>query len=283
MKNISAYIISVLIVAFVVLSGCGRLDEAQTQADASKEYTFVVAADPQLFWGAIENWQQTIAEINNITPDFVVVCGDMTNKYGDEKEIAAYFETAKKLSPSIKLFHVAGNHDLPHDLKTASVELYEKSFGTPYYSFEHKKSLFIVLDSGLLKESNEEVKPLASEQMKWLKQLLADSDKKQFEHKFVFLHHPVILEKMDEPEEYFNLSVAMRNELLGLFNSHKVEFVFSGHLHQNRAVQAGNVELVVTASCGKALGDSDLGFRIVKVSPQTVEHSFYKLPDQSKR
>lgn len=284
MKIFSAHIkLTVLIITIIVLSGCASLNQGHQEVAASQEYTFVVASDPQPPWGAIENWQQTINEINKISPDFVIVCGDMTNDSRNEKEISAYFETAKELSPGIRLFHVPGNHDLLPEPSLASLELYKKHFGKPYYSFEHKKSLFIVLESSSFKSTATAATPLVAEQMRWLRQTLIDSDKKQFDHKFVFLHHPFVLEKINEEEEYFNLPVALRNELLEIFVSHNVEIVFSGHLHQNRAIKIENIELVVNGSCGKALADSDLGFRIVKVSAQGVEHSFYKLSDQSLR
>ena len=46
-------------------------------------------------------------------------------------------------------------------------------------------------------------------------------------------------------------------------------------------IKLKNIELIVNGSCGKVLGNSDLGFRIVKVSGNNIEHVFYKLPDQT--
>lgn len=278
--------------ATLLVSGCSKFtrqgsvsDLLSLEADVSEngKFTFVIAADPQPFWGAIENWKQTVTEINKVAPDFVIVCGDMTNVSGDEKEIKAYWEIANQLSPGIKLYHVAGNHDLHPDMKKEDVQLYKKNYGQLYYSFEHKNNLFIVFESTSLKSPSKETEQWRQEQFKWLKQTLVDSDKKDYANKFVFLHHPLILEKESEKEMYFNLPVPVRNKLLKLFRTHGVRIAFSGHLHQDRVVKLDDIELVTTGSCGKALGESDLGFRIVNVDGDKVEHNYVVLPDQSLR
>jgi len=279
-------ILSLKIIIFVLAFslGCSSPCPKSPVSNATKEYTFVVAADPQLFWGSIENWQQTIKEINKISPDFVVVCGDMTNTEGDANEIGAYWENAKKLSSGIKLYNVAGNHDIRAEHNRKDIDLYKKNYGSLYYSFIHKNSLFIILETGCMKNSNDGTNLyLAKKQIRWLGRILADSYKAGYLNRFVFLHHPIILGEINENEEYFNLPVEFRNELLDQCSSHNVKFIFSGHLHQNRITQFKDISLVTTGSCGKALQNSDLGFRVVRVSGTKVEHSFYILPDQTLR
>jgi len=274
-------IITFFILIFIHIPGCNESFNQYSKTLKIDEYTFVVAADPQLFWGSLENWQQTIQKINELHPDFVVVCGDMTNNPGNKEEIAAYLENAAKLSGGIKLYNVPGNHDVQSVPTLESMERYKKNFGKLYYSFEHKNSLFIVLESSSMKNPTEETAPLVSEQMRWLEQTLIDSEKKGYTHKFVFLHHPIILKDIDEQEEYFNLPVAVRNELLVLFQAHNVKFVFSGHLHQDRVVKFKNVELVINGSCGIALADSSRGIRIVRVKGDDIQHYYSILSDQN--
>jgi predicted MPP superfamily phosphohydrolase len=276
-RQLSVWIIIIFsVIILLPLLSCNENFKRYSKAIKVNEYAFAVASDPQLFWGTLENWQQTIRDINEMHPDFVIVCGDMTNNPGNKEEIAAYWENAAKLSAGIKLYNVPGNHDLQSEPTLESIELYKKNFGKPYYSFEHKNSLFIVLESSSMKNPTEKTTPLVIEQMRWLKKILSDSDKMNYANKFVFMHHPVILKDINEKEEYFNLPVAVRNELLELFEAHNVKIVFSGHLHQDRVVKLKNVELVITGSCGKALADSSLGFRIVHVMGNNTQHSYYK-------
>ena len=46
------------------------------KATSNDPFYFIVAADPQLFWGPLELWQRTIEEANRLQPAFMVVCGD---------------------------------------------------------------------------------------------------------------------------------------------------------------------------------------------------------------
>ena len=49
--------------------------------------------------------------------------------------------------------------------------------------------------------------------------------------------------------------------------------------YDNALVTDSGIELITTASCGKALGGSSLGFRIVTVFPDRIEHKFYGFDD----
>ena len=69
-----------------------------------------------------------------------------------------------------------------------------------------------------------------------------------------------------------------------LFHEHGVTAVFSGHHHRNGYVKDGDLELVVTSSSGKPLGKDPVGFRVVKVLGDRIEHRYYgydELPEQA--
>lgn len=65
------------------------------------------------------NLEFVIANRNRFHPDFVVVCGDLTNRTGDEAEITAYKQIMRKLDATITVYNVAGNHDTGN-ISTAS-------------------------------------------------------------------------------------------------------------------------------------------------------------------
>ncbi|GAH64439.1 unnamed protein product, partial [marine sediment metagenome] len=102
-------------------------------------------------------------------------------------------------------------------------------------------------------------------------------------HKIVFMHHPMCLQDVKEDSSYFNMSPKPRSKLLELFHKYNVDIVFSGHYHRNAYVKDGELELVTTSSSGKPLGEDPIGFRIVKVYPDRIEHKYYSYKEMPKK
>jgi 3',5'-cyclic AMP phosphodiesterase CpdA len=266
-------------------------------ADPPKPYFYIVAADPQLLWGQKDarNWEEAVRHINRLEPDFVIVCGDQiqganeSKAWAEPEKIKAYdrlaklyLDAAKKIKPEIKLYNVAGNHDVSLKPTAKTLAWYEGHFGKPWYSFEHKQSLFVVLESNLLRESGG-APDLAIKQTGWLRETLAKAGGKSYLHKTAYMHHPMCLKSVDEKGAYFNMPLRLRTEMLRMFHAREFRAVFSGHFHKNAYVKDGELELITTSSCGKALGKDPLGFRIVKVYPDRLEHKYYgfdKLPEK---
>lgn len=248
-------------------------------------FCYVVMADPQLFWGSKESWDRAIGCANRLRPDFVIVCGDMVNHAGDEKEIQAYLDGAAQLDKAIGLYHVCGNHD--YDVsRPETLGDYQTKFGAPWYSFAHKNSLFVVFESTMVKYGGVD-QPQYQWQMRWLERTLAAAQDRDYDHIIVCTHYPLALRRADEDDEYFNLPKDRRMKLLELFHQHKVTAVFSGHLHHNAYVRDGRLELITTSSSGIALEQmgqplDPLGFRIVKVYPDRIEHTYYGYDDLPK-
>lgn len=258
---------------------------------AQDGFFFIHAADPQLFWGSVENWERTVAETNRLGPAFLVVAGDMVNR-AQERELLdleegeemarVYFEALGELDGEIPVRHMAGNHDICDQPSPDTLAWYEERFGKLWYSFDHDGCFFVVLESNVLKDPGG-APEAAERQMAWLDETLREADRKDYAQKIVFLHHPLCLERPDEGEDYFTLDPPRRGELLGLFHRRGVRAVFSGHYHRNVHVRDGDLELVTTSSCGAPLGDNPVGFRIVKVFPDRVEHAYYgfdELPEK---
>lgn len=248
-----------------------------------------MASDPQLFFKQEDdrNWSETISHANRLKPDFVIVCGDLIQadnnpaRWNDPEALkhyetlaTAYLSVAAGIDSRIPLYNVAGNHDVSAEPTRKTIAWYERRFGDPWYSFEHKRSLFIVLESNLLR--NPDGAPdLARKQMSWLRKTLKWSNREDFIHKLAFMHHPLFLENVDEGDGYFNMPQPRRFEILNLFHQYGFRAVFSGHYHRNALVRDGDLELITTSSCGAALGDDPLGFRIVRVFPDRLEHEYY--------
>lgn len=258
----------------------------------SSDYYYMVAADPQLWWHVDDDsaWKNTISVVNKLQPDFLVVCGDMITLSNDPRQLdmeradkmaQAYLDAVAKLDKSIPLYHAAGNHDVCQYPSKATLGWYEKRFGKAWYSFEHKKSLHIVLESNTLIHP-EGALDQAVEQMAWLEKLLKKSKNKNYEHRTVYMHHPLFVQQVDENPTYHNVPPELRMKLLKMFHENSVEMVMSGHLHSNGYSKYKDVELITTASCCHA-DTHPSGLRIIHVNGEKVFDNFFSYQNMPKK
>ena len=252
-------------------------------------YFFIQMSDPQLYWSSVASWKRSIDHANALKPAFVVVTGDLLNCAGrvekrdwkkDAQRAKDYLTTAATLDKSIPLYNVAGNHDVGNIPTPVTLEWYTKRFGKLWYTFTRDGDFFLVIESDLIKNPTGAPK-VAKAQMAWIKKTLLSDAVKKARHRIVFMHHPMCLKTPDEKDQYFNLPLGPRTELLKLFAQSGVRKVFSGHLHRNNYVKLGDIELVTTSSTGR--GKDPLGFRIVKVYPDRIEHKYYGYEDLPKK
>ncbi len=228
------------------------------------------------------NFEKAIAEANKLRPSFVVVCGDLVNKPGDPEQIAEYKRIAARLDPSIKLYNVAGNHDVTNVPTAASLKSYRADFGPDHYSFEAGNIFGIVLNSSLMRDPDS-ARAEAAAQDRWLKAALEEASASRRSVIMIFQHHSFFLNHPDEDEQYFNFPLEKRRQYLEMLKAHGVGYVFAGHYHRNAAGSDGNLQMITTGPVGRPLGQDPSGFRIVTVDGQTVAHRYYSLdsmPDQ---
>jgi len=298
------FLAAAVALAGLLIDGCGYvageggLAPVSSAADASprrvvpERFSFMFMADPHVSMKAdfLDQWKGAIAVVNRLAPDFVVVGGDLVNARGNpakrdmaetERMASAYLDAAKALSPAIPLYNVPGNHDVGNTPTRATYAWYEERFGKPWYSFEHKGSLFVVFDSNVLKNP-QQLPGVAERQLAWLEGALRGTGDGRYFHKIAFMHHPFCLKSLDEKENYNILSREMRSRLLALFKEHGVEAVFSGHYHKNARVEAEGIDFVTTTAVKRSIGGPP-GFRIVKVTPEGIEHSFHSWDNAPER
>jgi|SaaInlStandDraft_1057018.scaffolds.fasta_scaffold03345_6 serine/threonine-protein phosphatase CPPED1 len=273
----------------LLLCGCAGIDQ-RNQADANP-YTIAVGADPQLFMRQKDDslWQKTIDQIIDVQPDFFIVCGDLINapnraaKWDEpkrveeiERQAKAYLSGAKRLKKHLPVYNVAGNHDVSLSPTPERLSWYEDKFGKPWYSFEHKNSLYVVLESNLLRDPSGA--PLhAEKQLNWLDGVLKKAKKKNYDHKFAFMHHPLCLKDLNEKDSYHNIRTEMRKRLVSSFLSHDFSAIFSGHLHKNNYMQIENMKMITTTSCCVPFGKNPRGVHLVKINPESFSYEYVPL------
>ena len=139
-------------------------------------------------------FEDAIAKINLLNPDFVMSVGDFTPGICMEDWSEAFLRRqwehfAKILAPcEPPFFRVVGNHDITseepafpgvHELQT---RLWEEQFGVTYYSFVFKDVLFLCL------HSMDEVTDIGEKQLRWALETLERN--RDVKWTFFFLHGP---------------------------------------------------------------------------------------------
>ena len=252
---------------------------SQGVAAGSTPFFFLQLSDPQ--FGFMDNNKSISAEteamnkavtaINRLKPPFVVITGDFVNNSKSKEQIAAYKSMIAQIDPSVKVYMIPGNHDIGK-VSRASIDNYKKNYGETHFSFRYGECAFIGIDSNIIKEEDKEREEV---QFKWLEQELQKTKDARF--RFVFTHCSVFLKRMDEPVNYSNFSLPMREKYVRLFQKYGVNAVFSGHLHNNAYGKEGNLEMITIGPVGKVLGTGYQGLNLVKVYPDRFVSEFIAL------
>lgn len=256
------------------------------QTISSEPWFFAQLTDPQ--FGMFDSnlgfeketvlYEKAVAKINSLNPDFVVITGDFVHDQNSAAQISEFKRITAKIKSTIKVYYSPGNHDIGQVPNEESLKKYRKNYGSDRFSFEHKGSLFIGFNTGLIKAKLE--KP-EKEQFNWLAGKLQQSQHAQ--HIILFTHYPFFNKTVDEPTAYSNIDQEYREKYLRLFSDNRVAAVFSGHYHNNSLSNYGNVQLVTSSALGKPLGKAPSGFRIIKVYNDKIEHEFYGLEELPER
>lgn len=214
---------------------------------------------------------KAVTAINQLKPPFVVITGDFVNNSKSKEQIAAYKSMIAQIDSSVKVYMIPGNHDIGK-VSRASIDNYKKNYGEPHFSFRYGDCAFIGIDSNIIKEEDKEREEV---QFKWLEQELQKTKDARF--KFVFTHCSVFLKRMDEPVNYSNFSLPMREKYVRLFQKYGVNAIFAGHLHNNAYGKVGNMEMITIGPVGKVLGTGYQGMNLVKVYPDRFISEFIAL------
>ncbi|WP_242203027.1 metallophosphoesterase [Aestuariivivens insulae] len=257
---------TIWIALFVLNISCAKKEQ--------KPFSFVQLCDTQLGMGGymhdLKTFKQAVKQINALNPDFVVICGDLVDKatdssYADFKSIMKGFKVPCHVAP--------GNHDIGNTPNDTTLHYYRKTIGKDYYQFQHKDYSFIVTNTQLWKVN---VKDESETHDHWFKETLKAQQDKQYPV-FVVGHYPLYLESPEEEEQYFNLPMEKRQELLDLFVQHKVVAYLSGHTHKLVVNNYKDIQLVSGETTSKNFDDRPFGFRLWKVSPDSIAHHFVAL------
>ena len=237
-------------------------------------FSFIQICDTQLGMGGYEHdlktFEQAVKQINELKPDFVVICGDLVNHANDSSY--SDFQNIKD-GFNMPCYVASGNHDVGNIPNDSTLSFYRKKMGKDYYEFHNKGYSFIVTNTQLWKVNvgNESVKHDT-----WFKEILKTQSIKQYPV-FVIGHFPLYTEQPDEEERYFNFPPEKRQEMLSLFLQNNVIAYLSGHTHKTIINSYENIQLVSGETTSKNFDKRPFGFRLWEVTSDTITHQFVAL------
>ena len=275
MNKTGYFIVSLFLILFT-----GIL-KSQKPADPLP-FFFIQVTDPQFgmfesnkgFGKETELYEKAVTAINRLNPDFVVITGDLVNNKDDKSQISEFKRITAKINSKIPVYYSPGNHDIGQDPTQKDIDSFIANYGHDRFSFMHKKSLFIGLNSCIIKAKTPVLEQL---QFEWLRKTL--SENKKADHIIVFCHYPYFIKTFDEPDNYSNIPPDTRKKYLNLFKESGVNAVFAGHLHDNVSLRYENIDMIISGASGKSLSKDPSGIRIVLVYPDRIETVFYGLDE----
>ncbi len=241
-------------------------------------FSFVQLCDPQLGFGLesyevdMNNFRQAVVQVNELNPDFVVVCGDLVNT-ANAQSFADYNSIIDDLN--MPCYSVPGNHDIGNTPTLQSLQFFRDNIGEPHFAFEHKGTSFIIVNTQLWKE------PLAGESEihdAWFEGRLHAASHVSHQT-FVVGHSPIFLSTPDEADQYYNIPIAKRTEVLGLLDQYDVVAMLGGHRHELLINDYNGTQFVNAETTSQNFDGRPFGFRLWNVDGGTPTHQFVALQE----
>ena len=268
-------------IAFIaaILSACA------SAPPVPRDFTFVQITDPQIgmykafkevddYSPELRDFARGVELVRELSPDFVVITGDLVETWNNQEEIAHFMEFKTALEEHAPVHLQPGNHDMAPN--AVGLAFYRETYGPDRDAMEYEGCRLILLNSNLIAYAG--LAEQEKEQWEWLVAELEKANAANPRHIFVFQHHPFFLQQADEEDAYFNIPTATRMRYLDLFAQHNVTAVFAGHYHREAGGFHEGTEYIVTSSLGYPLGATPPGMRRVEVTAEGYSHSFIPLP-----
>lgn len=256
---------------------------------ADRPYVIVQIADAQLGFTAAEKSQRegtpyvndltyeaeylsrAVGMVNELLPDAIVFTGDQVNRPDNEEQWDRFAEIIADIDPSVKVFHLPGNHDVYiSDSKVDSSPFMDR-YGDDRFFLSEKGINLVGINTNLIKYDDR----LEEYQASWLKDVLAES--KAEETTILFGHHPFFMTDIDEPDSYFPISKDKRRFYFEIFSYLGVDAVYAGHRHDNSEGEYAGIPMKTTTSVAFQIGGSQPSIRVITVEDGTVSDTLLPL------
>ena len=223
----------------------------------------------------VDNFNKLISSYNKHEYTFMTILGDLINDYNSEDQYLKFNNLLNKIKNQDTINLIPGNHDMnePPDIQSKSI--YNKRFGLDYYEKKYQKYKFLFLNSTILRNN----KHLLSDCINQI-DLIKNSLNNYEQRLFIFMHHSLFYENIDEDLNGWNIDKKIRNTIVKLLAKHQNEiYIFSGHLHKNRITKYQNITNISVSSIGVPLGSDPSGYYEVHIDKNKVNYKFINIGD----
>lgn len=291
MKTFSSFIVLLLVL----------VSDGYSQTAQSEDFSFVFMTDIHLKNEplVLNSYRKVINQINEISPDFVLSGGDQVYDVmrGNEPKSDSLFSLFIKESKAIKapIYPAVGNHELfgiyeesPSDSSHHYYKLgmYEKYFGKPYYSFDHKGWHFIVLNS-LDVKGYKYIESFDQQQLSWLSEDLKTISPTT--PIVIMTHIPLVSvqNQMKEPKDGISYGPSLVNKykLFEILKPYNLKLVLQGHIHYFEDIMVDGKTRFISGGAvagrpsWKGLQNGPRGFLSFKTHGDDFSYSFIDYED----
>lgn len=228
------------------------------------------------------NFQALVQELGRTRPDLVVNTGDLTiDGAHDEHDHRRAHELHQTLQPTWRV--LPGNHDLGDNPPAANQSVtrpvtperlarYRGVWGADWWAQNAGEFRLIGINAQLLGADGLD----EAAQWDWLANELKESGDRPLA---LFLHKPLFLrDPDDEPVTHRFVPLAPRRRLLAMTAKTRLRLVASGHVHQHRFLQMGEVlhawgpssAYILPNGFQPVLGTKRVGYNLYHLQGDTV-------------
>lgn len=228
----------------------------------------------------ISNFNKLRTSLNDENFLFLTILGDLINDADNQNQLNEFQKIINDFNVDNKIYLVPGNHDVcipakEDKISEYSLNLYRERFGPDYYKVEHDNLKLIFLNSSIFRNHKNFLKDY-NNQLNLLKDAMHDYD----EDLFIFMHHPLYAEDVNEDKSTWNIDKETRHEIIDILSNHnKSVTIFSGHMHQNKINNYKNIKNIIVSSIGVPLGNDPSGYYKVNYENKNLNYRFELLGD----
>jgi predicted phosphodiesterase len=186
--------------------------------------------------------------------DFLVTNGDFLGTFNKEEDLFdGGLDTLTDLfASSSPVYIVRGNHETRGTMAPVFKDYFYFPENKYYYTFSSGNTLFLVLDCGEDKpDSDKEYNDLVdfdayrSEEVRWLRQVVASEKFKSAKHVIVFLHMPPFFPGRNP----WHGDMEMKEKIVPVLNEAGIDLMISGHTHRyafiDKNAEGNNFPIIV--------------------------------------
>jgi len=250
------YYLTIFVVCVSLFSACKEEIPDSEPEPESGPLRIVHWADPQLGWLYQATYEQEIVRlkravelINELSPDVVLLAGDMVHHPDNDDLINAFLKIIAPIKAPIIM--APGNHDICHPITTETLKRYRSFFGDDFQTMELKDFTVISANSSLWYPEGAAPEEILLHDDR-LKAALQNAQRK--EQPIVMMTH--ISPLFDIPKSYQYLAVEY-----GAF------LWLSGHWHCSYRYDYEDITILIAESTSANDTGFPLGVRLLTIYP----------------